>query len=404
MKKEVNRLNVIVIGGGAAGFFGAVAAAGNGHKVTILEATSSVLAKVKISGGGRCNVTHACFEPAELVKAYPRGGRALRGPLTRFQPADTVAWFQSRGVTLKTEVDGRMFPVTDDSSTIVDCLQDAARRLDVTVRTGANVRSISEPMRVTLRTGEEIDADRVLLATGGNRPGFELARSLGHTIVPPVPSLFTFNVQDARLQGLQGVSVEDAHCSLYVSENKFTHSGSVLVTHWGLSGPVVLRLSAFAARELFNASYSAILRINWLSNSSLDQVRRELEAAKRKHAKKAIDNLCPFLLPKRLWQSIVGHALRSGPRRWADLSRKGTLALATELTDGEFQVHGKGVFKEEFVTCGGVDLKEVDFRTMQSRVSPGLFLAGEVLDVDGITGGFNFQNAWTTAWIAGNSL
>ena len=397
-------MKVVVIGGGAAGFFGAIAAAENGHQVTILEASSSVLSKVRISGGGRCNVTHACFEPAELVKKYPRGGRALRGPLTRFQPSDTVDWFQSRGVTLKSEPDGRMFPVTDDSATVVDCLQDAARQLDISVRTGARVCSVDRTMCVILKTGEEISADRVLLATGGGRPGFEIARGLGHEIVPPVPSLFTFNVRDARLQGLQGVAVKNIQCSLSVSQSDFSDSGAVLVTHWGLSGPVVLRLSAIAARELCDASYSAILRINWLSSSGLDQVRSLLDTAKATHAKKAIDSVCPFPLPKRLWQSIVAHALTPLPPRWADLSRKGMLSIATELTNAEFKISGKGVFKEEFVTCGGVDLTEVDFRTMESRICPGLFLAGEVLDVDGITGGFNFQNAWTTAWIAGNSL
>ena len=398
------RLKVVVVGGGAAGFFGAIAAAEDGHDVTILEATSTVLSKVKVSGGGRCNVTHACFEPSELVKKYPRGSKALRGPFTRFHPTDTVAWFETRGVTLKTEADGRMFPVTDDSGTIVDCLQETARRSSVTVRTRASVRSIESGLDVTLQTGERMDADRVLLATGGSRAGFELARVLGHNIVPPVPSLFTFNVRDARLEGLPGVAVENVGCSLEASERKFVASGPLLVTHWGVSGPAVLRLSAFAARELCESSYCATLRINWLPSLSLEQIRRQLDAAKGTNAKKTIETSCPYPLPKRLWKSIVAYAVGTPALRWADLPKKGMTALATELTNAELQVTGKGVFKDEFVTCGGIDLKEVDFRTMESRVCPGLYFAGEVLDVDGITGGFNFQNAWTTAWIAGNSM
>ncbi len=400
-------MKVIVIGGGAAGFFGAIAAAENGHQVTILEAASSVLAKVRISGGGRCNVTHSCFEPRDLVNSYPRGGKALRGPFTRFQPADTIEWFESRGVATKTEADGRMFPTTDDSATIVNCLMTAAENAGVEVRLRANVAAIEHHescFTVTLQTGESINADRILMTTGGSRAGFELSGRLGHTIVPPVPSLFTFKVNDPRIKDLPGVAVEQVECQLVTSTQTFTQSGPILVTHWGLSGPAVLKLSAWAARELFEAKYNALLRINWLAGTSADQAREQLNAFKTAQAKKNIDAASPWQFPRRLWKSLVDHSLGPQPVRWAELSRKGSQALVNELTAGEFQVTGKGVFKEEFVTCGGVDLNEVDFRRMESRLCPGLYFAGEILNIDGITGGFNFQNAWTTAWIAGNAM
>lgn len=400
-------MNVIVIGGGAAGFFGAIAAAENGHDVTILEAASSVLAKVRISGGGRCNLTHSCFEPRDLVTHYPRGGKALRGAFARFQPADTVDWFEARGVQTKTEPDGRMFPTTNDSATIVDCLQSSAENAGVVVRVQASVSAIrrnDSAFAVTLQSGESIPADRILLATGGSRAGLELARSLGHEVVPPVPSLFTFKVQDSRIENLPGVAVEHVECQLVADSKTFRQSGPILVTHWGLSGPAVLKLSAWAARELHDAKYNAILRINWLPEFSADRIREQLGSFRTRNARKTVDAACPWQLPRRLWKSLVDHTVGQQPVRWGELSKKATQALVTELSAGEFQVAGKGVFKEEFVTCGGVMLKEVDFRTMESRVCPGLYLAGEVLDIDGVTGGFNFQNAWTTAWIAGHSM
>ncbi len=400
-------MKVIVIGGGAAGFFGAIAAAENGHEVTILEAAASVLAKVRVSGGGRCNLTHSCFEPRELVNSYPRGGKALRGPFSRFQPADTISWFESRGVQTKTESDGRMFPTTDDSATIVDCLQGAAEDAGVVTHLRANVSSIQKTdstFCVTLQSGEAMQADRILLATGGSRAGFELTRSLGHQIIPPVPSLFTFKVQDPRIEDLPGVAVEHVNCQLVTDTKTFNQSGPILVTHWGLSGPAVLKLSAWAARELHDANYNATLRINWLAGSRAEEIRAQLNSFKADHPKKTVDAACPWPLPKRLWKSLVDHGVGPQPVRWAELSKQATQALVTELSAGEFQVAGKGVFKEEFVTCGGVNLKEVDFRTMESRICPGLYFAGEILDIDGITGGFNFQNAWTTAWIAGNSM
>lgn len=400
-------MRVIVIGGGAAGFFGAIAAAEAGHEVTILEATSTVLAKVRVSGGGRCNVTHNCFEPRRLSESYPRGGKALRGTFSRFQPQDTIEWFAKRGVELKTEADGRMFPTTDDSATIIDCFTRHAKQTGVVVRTKSSVAKIvksADRFDLLLGSGETVEADRVLLATGGNRAGFELARQLGHSIVSPVPSLFTFKVSDPRITDLPGVAVDPAECQLQIGKAKSKQSGPVLITHWGFSGPAVLKLSAWEARALYEVNYQAILRINWLPAVKESGVRETLQATKKDHAKKTVESFCPWPLPKRLWKSLVTHAAGAQPVRWAELSKAATNRLVQELSAGEYQVAGKGVFKDEFVTCGGLDLKEVDFRTMESRVCPGLFFAGEVLDVDGITGGFNFQNAWSTAWIAGNSL
>lgn len=399
-------MNVIVVGGGAAGFFAAITAAERGHDVAILEANDQMLAKVRISGGGRCNVTHSCFEPRELVKAYPRGGKALRGPFSRFQPADTVAWFASRGVQTKTEADGRMFPISDDSGTIVRCLQEAASAANVRVRTKTRVtavRRIEDRFEVSLRDQPAATCDRLLLATGGSRAGFELAQSLGHVIVPPVPSLFTFEVADSRIEALPGVSVGDVQCQLVTATKTFKQQGPLLVTHWGLSGPAVLKLSAWAARELYDAKYAAQVRINWLPKFSRDQVREQLARQRQENPKRTVDSHCPWELPKRLWRSLVDHAGGTNVR-WAELSKKSLEKLIEHLVACEFQISGKGQFKEEFVTCGGVPLNEVDFRTMESRVCAGLFFAGEILDVDGITGGFNFQNAWTTAWIAGNAV
>ena len=399
-------LKVAVIGGGAAGFFGAIAAAEQGHDVTIFEAGSKVLSKVRISGGGRCNVTHSCFDPKELVKCYPRGGKELRGPLSRFQPADTIEWFADRGVRTKTESDGRMFPTTDDSQTIVDCLIGSAEQQSVNVRTGSKVRAITaagDKFQIDLGL-HQLEFDRVLMASGGTRGGFAIAESLSHKIIPPVPSLFTFNIQDPRISGLPGVAVEHVTCLLVADTVKFQQQGPMLITHWGMSGPAVLKLSAWAARELHTTNYSATLRINWLPSLKTSQVQDQLRQFREENRKRSVESVCPFPLPKRLWKSLVDHAVGEQSVRWAELSKKAQQRLLDELTAGTFKVTGKGEFKEEFVTCGGVALNEIDFRTMQSRICPGLFFAGEILDIDGITGGFNFQNAWTTSWIAGNSM
>ena len=411
-----------VLGGGAAGFFAAITCAEDNPqaRVTILEKSCALLSKVRISGGGRCNVTHACFDPALLVQHYPRGGAALRGPFTRFQPRDTIAWFEQRGVQLKTESDGRVFPVTDRSETIVACLLNAAHasgppassrsrgwaRAGVTIRTQVSIASIERDDRsgfvMRLKSGEMLTADRVLLATGSNPQGFAWAAALGHSIEPPVPSLFTFTVDDPRLHGLAGISVPNARVE--IEGTSLTHSGPLLITHWGLSGPAILKLSAWGARVLHDRSYRVQLFIDWLADRHEDDVRHDLRAIKSDQARRVIGSSSPLGLSLRLWQQLIEAAGITGEQRWAELSKRQIAALIDQLKRGEYHVCGKGEFKEEFVTCGGVRLDEVNFRTMESRVCPGLYFAGEILDIDGLTGGFNFQAAWTTGWLAGRAM
>lgn len=407
---------VIVIGGGAAGFFGAITCATNSPhaQVTILEAGAKPLTKVSISGGGRCNVTHHCFEPTQLVHNYPRGGRALLGAFTRFNPQDTVAWFQGRGVRLKTESDGRMFPVTDDSSTIVNCLMAAAREAGVKLRTKARAKSVSQiqtpqgGFTVELNTGEILQGDRLLLATGSSSLGYLFAKELGHKIIPTIPSLFTFNLKDPRLQDLAGVSVEKVNLRILHQNKKnkqqLEQTGPLLITHWGMSGPAVLKLSAWGARILQENNYRLPLQINWLPDLNAEIIRKTLLASKSQTPRRQIAVSCPFPLPKRLWQRLVSIAGVGEQLRWAQLSKQALNKLVQELGQGKYQIQGKGVFKDEFVTCGGVSLKEVNFKTMESRICPGLYFAGEILDIDGVTGGFNFQSAWTTGWLAGKGM
>ncbi len=427
---SLNSLKVVVVGGGAAGFFAAIAAAAThpGTRVILLEAGRKPLAKVRISGGGRCNVTHACFDPAVFVQNYPRGSKALRGPFSRFQARDTVEWFARRGVELKTEADGRMFPITDDSATIVDCLLSDARNAGVEIRTGTAVEQASSLLansqtpvegassrfansdsqfEIKLKSGEVLRSDRLLLATGSSPQGHRIAKNLGHSIVTPVPSLFTFNLKDERLEDLAGVSVARVRLRLADKESgkskNLEQTGPVLITHWGLSGPAVLKLSAWGARFLSDRGYRANLLINWLPQYNREELRGQLQLRRGKE-KKAIANSCPFPLPRRLWESVLKAAAIDSQQLWAQLSNKSIDRLVGELASGKYQIKGKGVFKEEFVTCGGVSLKEVNFKTMESRLCPGLYLAGEVLDLDGVTGGFNFQSAWTTGWLAGSGI
>jgi predicted Rossmann fold flavoprotein len=413
-------LKIIVIGGGAAGFFSAITCAQTypQARVTLLEAGRQLLAKVRISGGGRCNATHACFDPAILVQNYPRGGKALRGAFTRFQPRDTVEWFASHSVTLKTEADGRMFPVTDDSATIVNCLIRAAEDAGVNICTGDAVVSVNkltledwhggraitkEPgFEIELKSGERLKCDRVILATGSNPSGFKWAKHLGHTIESPVPSLFTFNISDRRIEDLAGVSVANAKVKL--PEAKLEQSGPLLITHWGLSGPAVLKLSAWGARFLHDRHYRASLLINWLPQYNPEVLRQQLLGVKSQLSQRLVVSSCPFPIPRRLWERLTSAIGIDEPKRWADIPNKTLDRLLQELVQGEYQIAGKGAFKEEFVTCGGVNLKEVDFKTMESRRCPGLYFAGEILDIDGVTGGFNFQSAWTTAWLAGIAI
>lgn len=416
-----------MVGGGAAGFFSAITCAKMypQARVTLLEAGRQLLAKVRISGGGRCNATHACFDPAILVQNYPRGGKALRGAFTRFQPRDTVEWFASHSVTLKTEADGRMFPVTDDSATIVNCLIRAAEDAGVQIRTGDAVVSVKQltsdigegphssasltdrgdtapRFEIELKSGEQLKCDRLLLATGSNPSGFKWAKDLGHTIEPPVPSLFTFNIYDSRIQDLAGVSVANAKVKLPGA--KLEQSGPLLITHWGVSGPAVLKLSAWGARFLHDRHYRAPVLINWLPQYNPEVLRQQLLGVKSQLSHRLVVSSCPFPIPRRLWERLTSAIGIDEPKRWADISNKTLDKLLQELVQGEYQITGKGAFKEEFVTCGGVNLKEVDFKTMESRRCRGLYFAGEILDIDGVTGGFNFQSAWTTAWLAGNAI
>ncbi len=413
MVRPMNRSRIVIAGGGAAGYFAAIACAEANPEaaVTVYEATAHPLAKVRVSGGGRCNVTHACFDPRELVKRYPRGGRELLGAFHRWGPRDTVAWFAARGVELKTEDDGRMFPSTDDSATIVDCLQRAAADAKVKLVTPCGVRTAelihgdgSARFNVTLTTGAVVAADRLLLATGGNRgsAGLTIAQQLDHTIEPPVPSLFTFHIDDARLRGLEGLSV--LHVATEVAGTRLREQGPVLVTHWGLSGPAILKLSAWGARELQAVDYQFALLVNWVAPRTQPEVLAALTAARAANPKKQITTWNPFALPSRLWERLVVAAGMAPETIWSTVANARLQALATQLTACEFKVEGKSLNKEEFVTCGGIRLREVDFKTMESRVRPGLYFAGEVLDIDGITGGFNFQAAWTTGWLAGRAM
>jgi len=408
----MNQPRVIIAGGGAAGFFAAIACAKTNPaaEVQLFEATAHLLAKVRVSGGGRCNVTHACFEPRELVKRYPRGGRELIGAFSRWQPRDTVAWFEAHGVTLKTEDDGRMFPVTDDSSTIIECLVRSATKAGVKVRVGCGVRDVQAVgdgggFVVTLSSGETVAGDRLLIATGGGRAesgGLALAKKLGHSIQTPVPSLFTFHIDDPRLKDLAGLSVENAELS--VTDSKLHEQGPLLVTHWGLSGPAVLKLSAWGARTLQEVDYKFTLLVNWLGGRTPVSVREALAGARAANPRKQVSTWNPFALPQRLWDRLVAASGVAPTAVWTSVSNQALAAMAAQLSAGEFIVAGKSMNKEEFVTCGGVTLGEVNFKTMESRVCPGLYFAGEVLDIDGVTGGFNFQAAWTTGWLAGQAL
>ena len=407
-------VNIRVIGGGAAGIFGAIAAAeaNPAAQVSVYEAGAHCLSKVLISGGGRCNVTHACFEPAQLVRHYPRGGKALRGAFTKFQPQDTVQWFEAQGVRLKTEADGRMFPVSDRAETIAEALLDRAAQAGVQIYTRSPVQSLqvgADGWTLQVKGRGMVRGDRVLLATGSSAAGYRLAQQVGHALVPPVPSLFTFNVADnvaeSPLHDLAGVAIEPVAAQLTcAAPPPLKQTGAVLVTHWGLSGPAILKLSAWGARALAEQRYQATLRLHWVPNLNGEQVRQALLQVKQQQPKRAIANANPFDLPKRFWRYLLTRSGINPQQNWAEQSKTAVNRLQRELTQGEYQITGKGVFKDEFVTCGGVPLAEVNFKTMMSRRCPGLFFAGEVLDIDGVTGGFNFQSAWTTGWLAGQAM
>ncbi|MCU0467059.1 MAG: NAD(P)/FAD-dependent oxidoreductase [Arcicella sp.] len=406
----MNKKQIIVVGGGAAGFFGAITAAEHNPdaKVILLEKNRTVLNKVRISGGGRCNVTHACFDNKQLAKFYPRGGAFLRPLFNQFNAQDTVKWFEKHQVTLKKEADGRMFPITDNSETIAQCLEQKARQLGIDVRTSFGVKSIlisDEKVKgVLLISGETVPADRLLITTGGNPnlDGYQWLIDTGHQVVPPVPSLFTFNVPNSPLLDLSGVSVP--HATVKIAGKKLLQDGALLITHWGFSAPAVLKLSAWGARDLAALHYDFNVVINWNPTISENNIRETIAQIKKSNPKKLIQSNQQFDIPSRLWKRFCELSDIDEHLRWIDISGKQINKLIENLINSSHQVKGKTTFKEEFVTCGGIDLNEIHPETMESKIIKGLFFAGEVLDIDAVTGGFNFQAAWTTGFVAGKNL
>ena len=400
-----NHKDIIIIGGGAAGFFAAINIAEQHPdlSVAILERGKEGLQKVKISGGGRCNVTHTEFIPSELVLNYPRGEKELLGPFHRFMTGDTIAWFEERGVELKIEEDGRMFPVSNSSQTIIDCFLNEAEKHRVEVLYNHAVKSID-----TLADGFKIETSqgifqskKVLMATGSNPKIWNLLEDLGHTIIQPVPSLFTFDIKDKRIKDIPGVVAKQVEVKVVGTD--LESNGPLLITHVGMSAPAILKLSAFGAVELAKRNYNFQIEVNFISldtESCLD----ELKNCKQEYAKKTLINSTQFDLPKRLWKHLILAANIGENERWADINKQQLEDLAEQLTKAIFQVTGKSTFKEEFVTAGGVDLKEVNFKTFESKLIPNLYFAGEIINVDAVTGGFNFQNAWTGAYIASASI
>lgn len=397
---------VIIIGGGAAGFFTAINAKENNPdlQVTILEKSSTVLQKVKISGGGRCNVTHACFTPKELCAFYPRGQKELLGPFHQFMTGDTFEWFENRGVPLKIEDDNRVFPEANTSTAIIDCFLNAVDDLGIKVITNCGVSAISKQTDcwIVSTKKEQFIADKVVFTAGSSKKAWELCATLGHTIVPPVPSLFTFNIKDKRLIDLAGISVPNAKVSLVGT--KLKASGPLLITHWGMSGPAVLKLSAFGARILAEKKYQYIVEVNWISKS-FSEVLENLLQFKRNTPRKTVILKSPFKeIPKRLWEKLALASNITAGQNWADISNKNLELLSKELTKGIYNANGRTTFKDEFVTAGGIDLSEINFKRFESKLHKNAFFVGEILNIDAVTGGFNFQNAWTGAYICAKAI
>lgn len=406
---RLKSFDVIVIGGGAAGYFTSinVAEMNPDLQVIILERGKEVLTKVKVSGGGRCNVTHAEFEPKELSQNYPRGGKELLGPFHTFMTGDTIDWFEKRGVELKIEMDGRMFPTTDSSQTIIDCFISETERLGIVLMRKHAVKNIEiEGNHWKIETPAEIfTTKKLVIATGSNPKIWNLMEKLGHTIVSPVPSLFTFNIDDERIKDLSGIATDVSVKILNEKEKvQLESTGPILITHWGISGPAILRLSAWGARVLEPTKYHFTIKVNWLADISTEDTLKDLLALKALNPKKTVHKYTQFGLPKRLWQNLVKASMIMPHEIWAEISKKKLQQLAMQLTSGQYEVKGKSTFKEEFVTAGGVDLKEVDFRTFQSKLHNNLYFAGEVLNIDAITGGFNFQNAWTGGFMVAKAI
>ena len=400
MKKDV-----IVIGGGAAGFFSAIniALLNPELSVLILERGSEGLQKVKISGGGRCNVTHAQFIPSELTTNYPRGEKELLGPFHQYMTGDTMKWFEDRGIELKIEDDGRVFPVSNTSQTIIDCFINEANRLNIQILYNHSVKSISKKGDNWLVNTDNSDfcCSKILVTTGSNPKIWNLMDQLNHTIIKPVPSLFSFDIKDDRINSIPGVVVEDVEVS--VVNSKLSTDGPLLITHKGLSAPSILKLSAFGALELAAMDYQFNISINFIK-TSYNECLSQLKVFKSDLSKKMVVNHSLFEIPKRLWKELVLYSGIETNTTWADINKSQLNELSIQLTSSIFKVNGKSTFKEEFVTAGGVDLKEINFKTFESKINPNLFFAGEILNIDAVTGGFNFQNAWTGAYIASKSI
>lgn len=400
----MDKYDIIIVGGGAAGFFAAINAAENApdKRILILERGKEVLQKVRISGGGRCNVTHAEFIPSELVKKYPRGEKELLGPFHKFMTGDTIAWFEKRGVELKTEEDGRMFPITDNSETIINCFLKECSRLKIDIQKGQTLKKLSKKGDFWLLNtqSDEFQAEKVMLATGSNAKIWKMLEALGHSMVEAVPSLFTFNIRDKRIEGIPGIST---YAEVKIENTDLESDGPLLITHWGMSGPTILKLSAWGARELNDLDYHFRINVNWVPGFSSEDMLEKLKEMKLALAKQSVNTHPQFELPKRLWQRLV-QAAGLQNEKWADLNKNQLEKFSEELTTSVFKVKGKSTFKEEFVTAGGIDLKEVDFQTFESKLHKNLYFSGEILNIDAITGGFNFQNAWTGAWLAAKAM
>ena len=407
--RDPKQKRVLIIGGGAAGFFTAIKIVEEDPSiaVTILEQGKDVLGKVKISGGGRCNLAHAEFIPRELSKNYPRGQRELLGPFNSFSSGDTMAWFEERGVAVKIEDDGRIFPMSNSSQSVVDCFLNACKKYGVKIMTTRKVLNVYPPeeknqcWKAICGNREQYFADHLVIATGSSKFMWEQISHLGHTIVPPVPSLFTFNIKDPRIKDLMGLSVPNAEVQIKALKAK--NHGPLLITHWGMSGPGILKISAVKARELYALNYQFEIKVNWILEKEQDVVDT-LTTQKQNDSKKKIHNTPLFDLPKRLWHSLCSYCGIKADLRWADMNKKMLFKLAQELCAGIYQVKGKSTFKEEFVTAGGVKLKEIDFKTYESKILYRLYFTGEALDIDAVTGGFNFQAAWTSGFLAGQSI
>lgn len=400
---------VIVIGGGAAGFFSAISVTEHfsNAEVILLEKTSKLLSKVKISGGGRCNVTHACFQLKELLLNYPRGQKELRKVFNQWMPQDTIDWFEDHGLLLKTEEDNRIFPISDDSQSVIDCLLKTAQKLKVQIRIGAEVTqitSIDNQFQIKLKNQETILADKVIVTTGGSPKlrGLHFIAPLGLEIIPPVPSLFTFNLPEENIKEIPGISIPKV--KVRIQGVKLQEEGSLLITHWGLSAFAILRLSAWGARILHDLDYQASVSIQWLADRNEETIRQQLPHFQEEFKQRLIKNKNPFSLPQRLWQFLINRWQIPEEKPWQELSKKEKNRLMNGLMNDNYQMNGKTTFKEEFVTCGGVSRAEINFNTMESKKYKGLFFAGEVLDIDGLTGGFNFQAAWATGYVAGKNI